>query len=532
VQTGADKKAAAPGAREGSGPALLDAYEVDESHILGRGTFASVKACTRRADGALRAVKLVNVGQAATDEQTRRILRAALVRECHALESLDHPRVPRLEAWGWLGPETFYVVMPLVPDGRTLRTLLRAWGSRMPLSPVVALARQIADALHHTHGRGYVHRDIKPTNVGVGPDGGVIILDFGLVKAIGDDAAEPPSNLTVAGWGSYRYGAPEQFFGGAVGPWTDVYGLGAVLFEMLAGHPSITARGPLQVARALRGPMPTLPPDPLRPRLLETLVYAMLAREPEARMQSMGPVLEQLDAAQAALTAHGPAQDAGLLWAGAVQSEAANGDGEAGGAESDGGDPFASIDASLEASADALWASVTPVDPSEGADGPNRSTHGKLLAFEPPTDRLASPVERVPAPAVRRPPGPAEPPDDAERRAAAFRARRSRATGPMRLSDIREVAEAVPEPSGPAIAARPAEQPPGLFDADAAAAPTAPATDIPQPPAIRRAHRARAIWMSLAVVGTLLGLAFGYGAGVEDTHAAPDEAKVSAPAEN
>ena len=185
-------------------------------------------------------------------------------------------------------PSTAFIVMELVP-GETLRDLI-ARACPLPPELAVALIAQVTDALAYAHAQGLVHRDIKPANVLLRDEGGgmvrVKVADFGIAKA----AAAAGGDLTASGTvlGTPKYLAPEQVQGHEPDGRADLYSLGVVLFEMLAGGPPF--KGTTDMATALahvQQPAPHL--DDVRPGLppgLGDLVDALLIKEPEKRVPS------------------------------------------------------------------------------------------------------------------------------------------------------------------------------------------------------------------------------------------------------
>jgi eukaryotic-like serine/threonine-protein kinase len=188
----------------------------------------------------------------------------------------------------WPAPSTAFIVMELVP-GETLRDLM-ARACPLPPDLAVALVAQVTDALAYAHAQGLVHRDIKPANVLLRDEGGgmvrVKVADFGIAKA----AAAVGGDLTASGTvlGTPKYLAPEQVQGREPDARADLYSLGVVLFEMLAGAPPF--KGTTDMATALAhvqqppprvdDVMPGLPPG------LGNLVDALLVKEPEKRVPS------------------------------------------------------------------------------------------------------------------------------------------------------------------------------------------------------------------------------------------------------
>ena len=183
-----------------------------------------------------------------------------------------------------------YIVMEFV-DGPTLRRVLDARG-RLAIVESVRFGREVASALAAAHREGIVHRDVKPANVLVPAVGPVKVTDFGIAKA--GAGAELTRTGTVVG--TARYLAPEQLRGEPVDPRTDLYALGLVLYEMLAGD--LPFRGDTEMAVALA--RLTNPPAPIReerpavPAGLARLVMACLALEPADRPPTARAVAEFL----------------------------------------------------------------------------------------------------------------------------------------------------------------------------------------------------------------------------------------------
>ena len=186
------------------------------------------------------------------------------------------------------GPSTAYIVMELVP-GETLRDLMARAG---PLPPelTIAITAQLADALAYAHAQGLVHRDIKPANVLLRDEGGdmvrVKIADFGIAKAV----AVAGADLTASGdmLGTPKYLSPEQVQGHESDGRADLYAVGVVLFEMLAGRPPFSASTEIATALAhVQDPVPDI--DEARPDLpagLRELVGSLLVKDPRYRLAS------------------------------------------------------------------------------------------------------------------------------------------------------------------------------------------------------------------------------------------------------
>ena len=253
--------------------------------LIAKGGMAEVWEAVDDILGRPVAVKILHPHLAA-DESFRERFR----REAIAAARLAHPNVVATFDTGTDGGITF-IVMELV-EADTLREVLNQTG---PMAPgrVVHIGAQVADALHYAHKSGVVHRDVKPANILVCPDGRVKVADFGIAKAVEDsepDRPSPSDALTGTGSivGTAQYLSPEQVDGRAVDGRTDVYALGVVLYEMVCGRPPFT--GDTDMAVALKH-ITTNPPAPGQvragiPRGLEELVLRAMAKAPEARHQS------------------------------------------------------------------------------------------------------------------------------------------------------------------------------------------------------------------------------------------------------
>jgi len=186
------------------------------------------------------------------------------------------------------GPSTAYIVMELVP-GETLRDLMARAGP-LPAELTIAITAQLADALAYAHAQGLVHRDIKPANLLLRDEGGdtvrVKIADFGIAKAV----AAAGADLTASGdmLGTPKYLSPEQVQGREPDGRADLYSVGVVLFEMLAGRPPFSASTEIATALAhVQEPVPDI--DEVRPDLpvgLGELVSSLLVKDPRYRLAS------------------------------------------------------------------------------------------------------------------------------------------------------------------------------------------------------------------------------------------------------
>ncbi|MGE5231269.1 MAG: protein kinase domain-containing protein [Deltaproteobacteria bacterium] len=220
-------------------------------------------------------------------------------REIQVAAKLQHPHVVPLLAAGRAGELLFYT-MPFI-EGESLRARLSREGE-LPVAEAVRLLREVVDALAYAHEQGVLHRDIKPDNVLVSRNHG-LVTDFGVAKALSEAAGTQPgpAGFTSAGvaMGTPAYMAPEQ---AAADPTidhrADIYSVGIMAYEMLAGHPPFTARTPQQLlaAQVNRPPEPlgavrsSVPPD------LAALVMRCLEKRPADRWQRADELLRALEA--------------------------------------------------------------------------------------------------------------------------------------------------------------------------------------------------------------------------------------------
>ncbi len=261
--------------------------------VLGQGGMGVVYRGEHRDTGEAVALKTVRVPSES--------LLSSIRREIHALRRLHHPGVVRIAAEGvWQGLPWY--AMELL-SGQTLRDFLDA---RPPLLATLTLLRRLCAPLAFLHGNGLVHRDLKPENVFLRPDGGPVLVDFGIAAQAGG-AREV---LQVGGRveGSEAYMAPEQIHGDFVDARTDLYALGCILYEAVTGRPPFLAsrsaggvlhqhlrRQPLAPSKVVEG----LPPE------LDVLVSRLLAKRPQERLG----YAEDVAAALAALGAGTEEQD-------------------------------------------------------------------------------------------------------------------------------------------------------------------------------------------------------------------------------
>lgn len=201
-------------------------------------------------------------------------------REAQRAANLNHPNIVSVFDWGE-ERGTYFIVMEYV-EGRSLAEMIRTEGSIHP-DKVAEISSEVAAALSFAHRNGIVHRDVKPGNVLVSPNGHVKVADFGIARAL----ANVQSELTQAGtvMGTATYISPEQAQGMEIDPRSDLYSLGVMIYEMLSGRPPFTGETPVAVAYQ------HVQDSPVSPRAmgvsvaesLEAVTMKLLAKNPVNR---------------------------------------------------------------------------------------------------------------------------------------------------------------------------------------------------------------------------------------------------------
>ncbi len=262
--------------------------------VLGQGGMGAVYRAVDRSTGDLVAVKAAHIDPRRSAAQ--RILLSRFRREARALARLDHPRIVRLRDAGEVEAEDLrFLVMDLVP-GSSLAQVLRSEG-RLDVDRALGVTEQLLSALAAVHAQGLVHRDVKPQNVLVAADPhdaghlDVTLIDFGIVKSIlAEEELEEDDERTRPGAtiGTPTYMAPEQLSAGDVGPWTDVYAAGVLLYRMLAGEAPFSGTSAEVVAGHLRDPAPPLPGHLEVPDAARHAVSVAMRKSPSDRFADAG----------------------------------------------------------------------------------------------------------------------------------------------------------------------------------------------------------------------------------------------------
>jgi tetratricopeptide (TPR) repeat protein len=276
------------------GELVDDRYRLVRS--LGRGGFGEVHLAIDEIEGREVAVKLLDRGSGDQEQLKRRLLR-----EARATQVLDETRVARVERVVEGHDGQLYVVMPFVA-GETVRA--RILRGRLATDEALRILRELATTLDAAHAAGLVHRDVKPDNVILAADGRVVLLDFGIVKALTDEsepdsAAFASTQLTGSGalMGTICYVAPEQALGNDVDARADQFGLGVMAFELLTGRLPWAGELPARVLAQVLYEAPP-PASGLRAEVLapvDATFERVLAKQREARFASAGAFVDALE---------------------------------------------------------------------------------------------------------------------------------------------------------------------------------------------------------------------------------------------
>jgi eukaryotic-like serine/threonine-protein kinase len=269
-------------------------YKISEP--IGTGGMGEVYLATDITAGRKAALKLLPMRFTGDAERLKRFKQ-----EAHAVVALNHPNILTVYEIGE-DHSTHYIASELI-EGETLHQ--RLMRGPMQLSEAVDIAIQVASALAAAHQAGIVHRDIKPENIMVRPDGYVKVLDFGIAKLAEqqvplttprDEALSLVETNLGSILGTARYMSPEQAYGAQVDKGTDIWNLGAVLYEMVTGHAPFTGGTPREVMSAI---LETEPPpltkylaDP--PAELQQIISKTLRKDREERYHSAHELLQAL----------------------------------------------------------------------------------------------------------------------------------------------------------------------------------------------------------------------------------------------
>jgi eukaryotic-like serine/threonine-protein kinase len=263
---------------------LGDRYTLLE--VLGDGGMARVYLARDNVldrDVALKVLREQYAGDEAFVERFRREARSAA--------SLNHPSIVQVYDQGRAQEDgTYYIAMEYVPGGTLKERIVRE--GPLDHREAAGIASRVAEALKTAHARGIVHRDIKPHNVLLGASGETKVADFGIARAASSKTMTE-TNLVL---GTSAYMSPEQVRGERVGPASDLYSLGVVLYEMLTGEQPYRAEDPIATAMKHLEEPPAHPgvANPAIPEGLDALVVKLLAKDPEDRYANAAVLAEDL----------------------------------------------------------------------------------------------------------------------------------------------------------------------------------------------------------------------------------------------
>ncbi len=217
-------------------------------------------------------------------------------REARSAAGLSHPNIVSIYDQGRSEDGAYYIAMEYVPRG-TLKERISRYGALDP-DAAAGVALQIADALQAAHEKGVIHRDIKPQNVLVTRTGDVKVTDFGIARAASSTVTATSAVLGTAG-----YMSPEQAMGKPVGPRSDLYSLGVVLYEMLTGDLPYSAENPIALSMKHVNEPPRSPREvnPEIPEALDALTVKLLAKNPEDRYASAAELIDDLERVRSGL---------------------------------------------------------------------------------------------------------------------------------------------------------------------------------------------------------------------------------------
>lgn len=264
--------------------------------VLGKGGMGVVSEAIHSGIGRRVAIKVLHPDLARNPEFVARFLG-----EARAVNVVDHPGIVQISDCGQTAQGVPYLVMEFL-RGQTLSQRLQTDRATLKLTQVLRIAYQLADALAAAHQCGIVHRDLKPENVMLVPDSSVAggertkLLDFGIAK-LAEGQVDGHRTRTGAVMGTPLYMSPEQCRGASqVDDRSDVYSLGVLLYELLAGRPPFNAsgHGELMMQHMLHAPPPLRGLCPSAPEAVVSLVEALLIKERSAR-PTMRQVAQQLE---------------------------------------------------------------------------------------------------------------------------------------------------------------------------------------------------------------------------------------------
>jgi len=261
---------------------IRDQYEI--IHEIGAGGMATVYKAVQTSLGRIVAIKEIKPAVAASDELVERFKR-----EARTAASLVHENIIQVYNFGEQKGSLF-IVLEYV-DGQDLKTLLLRTGA-LPPRVAAIIMRDVARALAFAHGKGLVHRDVKPGNVMVSTGGEIKLMDFGIVR-------EMDSDLTSTGafLGTPSYMSPEQFLGEKITFSSDIFSMGVMLYELLSGAKPFRADSDSSLSKKVREekPPPLRSQNPAIPRKLRKITARCMKKDPQKRYPDAEALVRELD---------------------------------------------------------------------------------------------------------------------------------------------------------------------------------------------------------------------------------------------
>lgn len=274
---------------------------------LGKGGMGTVYLAEHTLMGRRVAIKTLSI------EPHKQHYRGRFLREAQAVSALSHPNIAAIYDYGQLPDGHPFIVMELI-EGRTLSDIIGS--GELTLPKAIEVVEKVAEALCEAHGRGIIHRDVKPTNIAINKRGEVKVLDFGLAKQLRGAGSSPNEGAGTPALldtetredviiGTPSYLSPEQALGLPVDQRCDLFSLGAVLYECITGRLAFLGESPAAIrSKVIREEPPTpssvnpdVPPD------LDRITQKALAKKPEQRYQSAEELLSDLRSLRSTLPA-------------------------------------------------------------------------------------------------------------------------------------------------------------------------------------------------------------------------------------
>lgn len=272
----------------------LERYWIHER--IGEGAFGEVYRATHKLLDREVAIKFIKSDLA---EKARH----RFIHEARSVARLNHPHILQVYDFDVTGEEQYFMAMEYLPDG-DLESLLverRREGLKFGLLDVLLIVKSVAVGLHHAHRQGIIHRDIKPSNIFFSKDQRVVVGDFGLAKELDSKATQTIDEGGLAGTPGYL--APEQIQGEPSDHRSDIYALGVIMYQLLAGERPYTGELHAVLIAHLQAPVPDLAKTrPDLPKPAADIIQRAMAKDPDERYQSMKEMIDDINNLAADLT--------------------------------------------------------------------------------------------------------------------------------------------------------------------------------------------------------------------------------------